>query len=546
MSLSLEKNSFYGQRSGPVVVVVMDGVGLGPDYEGNAVRLARTPCLDYLYKNSLWTPLAAHGKAVGMPSDADMGNSEVGHNALGAGRIFDQGAKLVEEAIRSGSMFADTAWNEVITNVTDKQTCLHFIGLFSDGNVHSHIDHLKAMILEAKKKNVAKVAVHALIDGRDVGETTALDYTEPFEAWLAELDPAYGVASGGGRMVITMDRYGAEWDMVKRGWETHVLGEGQRFPSLSDAIKGIRAQNPSLIDQNLPPFVIEREGKPFAPIHDGDSVVFFNFRGDRSIEISQAFTGGDVPFDRQRQPDVVYAGMMQYDGDENIPDRYLVAPPVIKDTLGEYLAANGIGQLACSETQKYGHVTYFWNGNKSGYFDQSIETYDEIPSDLIPFEQRPWMKAAEITDKVIARLREKPNGFARLNFANGDMVGHTGNLQSAIISVETVDICLARLLPAIKEMGGILLITADHGNADEMYEIDKKTGKARIVDGVPKAKTSHTLNQVPFIIYDPVAQGDYSLSGTDAPGLSNVAATALNLMGFEAPEEFRPSLIAFK
>ncbi len=545
MSLSLEKNSFYGQRPGPVVVVVMDGVGLGPDYEGNAVRLARTPCLDYLYKNSLWTPLAAHGTAVGMPSDADMGNSEVGHNALGAGRIFDQGAKLVEQAINTGSMFADTAWNEVVTNVTDKQSCLHFIGLFSDGNVHSHIDHLKAMIVEAKKKNVAKVAVHALIDGRDVGETTALDYTEPFEAWLADLDPRYGVASGGGRMVITMDRYGAEWDMVERGWQTHVLGEGRRFPSLSDAVKGIRAENPTLIDQNLPPFVIERDGEPFAPIHDGDSVVFFNFRGDRSIEISQAFTG-EVPFERKRQPDVVYAGMMQYDGDENIPERYLVAPPIIERTLGEYLAANGIDQLACSETQKYGHVTYFWNGNKSGYFDESIEVYDEIPSDLIPFEQRPWMKAAEITDKVIARLREKPNGFARLNFANGDMVGHTGNLQSAIISVETVDICLARLLPAIKEMGGILIITADHGNADEMYEIDKKTGKAKIVDGVPKAKTSHTLNQVPCIIYDPVSQGDYSLSGTVEPGLSNVAATALNLMGFEAPEDYRQSLISFK
>ncbi len=545
MSLNLEKNSFFGQRLGPTVVVVMDGVGLGPDYDGNAVKLARTPCLDHLYATCPWLPLAAHGTAVGMPSDADMGNSEVGHNALGAGRVFDQGAKLVEHAIQSRSLFGDQAWNEVISNVKEKQSCLHFIGLFSDGNVHSHIDHLKAMIEEANKQGVGKVAVHALIDGRDVGETSALEYTEPFEAWLSALNPDYGVASGGGRMVITMDRYEADWGMIERGWQTHVLAEGKQFPSLSAAVKGLREEDPSVIDQNLPPFVVERDGKPFAPIHDGDSVVFFNFRGDRGIEISKAFTG-EVPFDRQRQPDVVYAGMMQYDGDENIPERYLVSPPAIDRTFGEYLAANGVQQLACSETQKYGHVTYFWNGNKSGYFDQSVEIYEEIPSDLTPFEERPWMKAAEITDKVIERLRENPKGFARLNFANGDMVGHTGVLQSAIISVETVDICLARLIPAIKEMGGVLIITADHGNADEMYEIDKKTGGVKMENGTPKAKTSHTLNKVPCIIYDPLFSNEYNLSGLDNPGLGNVAATALQLMGFEAPEDYLPSLIDLK
>ena len=545
MNLSLEKNAFYGQRSGPVVVVVMDGVGLGPVYAGNAVKLAHTPCLDYLYQQAPWLSLAAHGTAVGMPSDGDMGNSEVGHNALGAGRVFDQGAKLVENAIQSGSIFEDQAWNEVVSNVTDKQTCLHFIGLFSDGNVHSHIDHLKAMIAEAKKRGAPKVAVHALIDGRDVGETSALEYTEPFEAWLADLDPNYGVASGGGRMVITMDRYEADWAMVERGWQTHVLAEGQRFPSLSDAVKGLRAADPSVIDQNLPPFVIERDGEPFAPIQDGDSVVFFNFRGDRGIEISRAFEG-EVPFDRKRQPQVVYAGMMQYDGDEQIPQRYLVAPPAIDRTFGEYLAANGVHQLACSETQKYGHVTYFWNGNKSGYFDNSIEIYDEVPSDTTPFEDRPWMKAVEITEQVIQRLREKPNGFARLNFANGDMVGHTGILHPAIVSVETVDLCLARLLPVIKELGGVMIITADHGNADEMYEIDKKTGAVKMENGMPKSKTSHTLNPVPCIIYDPTANGEYELAKLEAPGLANVAATALDLMGFQAPEDYLPSLIQFK
>ncbi|NRA40049.1 MAG: 2,3-bisphosphoglycerate-independent phosphoglycerate mutase, partial [Planctomycetes bacterium] len=512
MELQLTQNDFHGQRQGPVLVIVMDGVGLGPDYAGNAVTLARTPTLDNLYGSSLWTPLAAHGKSVGMPSDADMGNSEVGHNALGAGRVFDQGAKLVENAIACGSMFEDDAWNEVINNAIDKKSCVHFLGLFSDGNVHSHIEHLKSMIVQAHKRGVEKVAIHALLDGRDVGATSALEYTEPFEAWLAELNPNYGVASGGGRMVVTMDRYGAEWDMVKRGWHTHVLAEGPRFPSLSAAVKGLRAKDGSVSDQNLPPFVIERDGEAFAPIHDGDSVVFFNFRGDRSIEISQAFTGGEVPFDRVRQPDVVYAGMMQYDGDENIPARYLVAPPAIDRTLGSYLAANGVQQLACSETQKFGHVTYFWNGNKSGYFDQSVEQYDEVPSDVIPFEQRPWMKAAEITDQVIERLRANPQGFARLNFANGDMVGHTGVLESAILSVETVDMCLARLLPVLKELNGVAIITADHGNADEMYEFDKKTGAIKTDNGIAKPKTSHTLNKVPCILYDPQFNGEYTLN----------------------------------
>lgn len=545
MELQLTQNDFHGQRQGPVLVVVMDGIGLGPDYAGNAVRLARTPTLDSLYGSSLWTSLAAHGTAVGMPSDADMGNSEVGHNALGAGRVFDQGAKLVEEAIANKSMYADTAWNEVIENVVDKKSVLHFLGLFSDGNVHSHIDHLKSMILEAHKRGVKKVAIHALIDGRDVGETSALEYSEPFEAWLQELNPDYGVASGGGRMHLTMDRYGAEWDMVQRGWQTHVLAEGPRFPSLSAAIKGLRAQDTTVIDQNLPAFVIERDGEPFAPVHDGDSVIFFNFRGDRSIEISQAFAGDEVPFDRVRQPDVMYAGMMQYDGDENIPQRYLVAPPVIDRTLGSYLASNGIHQLACSETQKYGHVTYFWNGNKSGYFDQSTEQYDEVPSDVIPFEQRPWMKAAEITDQVIQRLKENPHGFARINFANGDMVGHTGVLESAILSVETVDMCLARLLPVLKQLNGVAIITADHGNADEMYEYDKKTGAVKTENGKAKSKTSHTLNQVPCILYDPQWNGEYKLNAGEQPGLANVAATALDLMGYHAPEDYAQSLIKF-
>ncbi|MCK6488646.1 MAG: 2,3-bisphosphoglycerate-independent phosphoglycerate mutase [Planctomycetes bacterium] len=544
MALTLTKTPFHGHRKGPVVVVVMDGYGLGADYPGNAINAARKPVLDELFKTCPWTRLAAHGTAVGMPSDADMGNSEVGHNALGAGRVFSQGAKLVADAIASGKLFAGKGWGEVVANALAKQSTLHFIGLFSDGNVHSHLDHLKAMIVEANKRGVKKVAVHALLDGRDVGETSALDYTEPFEAWIAGVNPDYGIASGGGRMFITMDRYDADWSMVERGWATHVLAQGKRFPSASAAVKGLRAEKPGVIDQDLPAFVVERGGKPFAPIVTGDSVVYFNFRGDRSVEMSKAFVG-EVPFKREK-PDVCFAGMMTYDGDTNLPPRILVEPPTIDRVMGQYLADSGVAQLACSETQKYGHVTYFWNGNRSGYLNEKMERYVEIPSDRVSFDERPWMKAAEVTDAMIAELKTGRFGFARCNYPNGDMVGHTGVFNAARMGVEAVDMCLGRLLPVIKSLGGIALITADHGNADEMYEMDKKGG-VKMENGRPKAKTAHTLNPVPFIIYDPAFAGEYSLGTAVAkPGLANVAATALDLMGWRAPEGYEPSLLTWK
>lgn len=545
MTLSLTKNAFHGERRGPVVVVVMDGVGVGPDYAGNAVNAAKKPVLDRLMAEYQHLTLRAHGTAVGMPSDADMGNSEVGHNALGAGRVFDQGAKLVAEALTRGELFRDLGWNEIVGNCLAKKSTLHFLGLFSDGNVHSHLGHLKAMIVEAKKRGVKKVAIHALLDGRDVGETSALDYTGPFEAWLAEIDPNYGIASGGGRMKLTMDRYEADWSMVERGWKFHVLGEGRRFPSASAAVTAYRNEEPGTIDQDLPGFIVERNGQPFAPVLDGDSVIFFNFRGDRSIEISKAFIG-EVPFERTRKPQVCYAGMMTYDGDTNLPPRILVKPPVIDRTMGQYLVDSGVHQLACSETQKYGHVTFFWNGNRSGYLDQRLEKYIEVPSDRVSFDERPWMKAAEITDAVTAELLANHYGLARLNYANGDMVGHTGSFNATRMAVEAVDLSLGRLLPVIKKLGGIALITADHGNADEMYEMDKNGG-VKTEAGRPKAKTSHTLNAVPFIVYDPQYAGEYTIDQTVAqPGLANVAATALGLMGYQAPSDYARSILTLK
>ncbi|MBQ9366660.1 MAG: 2,3-bisphosphoglycerate-independent phosphoglycerate mutase [Victivallales bacterium] len=541
----LSKAAWFQGRRGPVVLVIMDGVGFGKYTEGDAVASAYKPTLDWMLANCPNTRLKAHGQAVGLPSDADMGNSEVGHNAIGSGRVFDQGAKLVSSSIASGKMFQGQAWKDVAGNVLAKKSTLHFIGLFSDGNVHSHIDHLKAMMTEAVNEGVAKIRVHILLDGRDVGETSALDYVIPFEAFLADLRDKgcdARIASGGGRMFITMDRYNANWPMVERGWKTHVLGEGRQFASAQEAIETLRKET-GAIDQDLGAFVIAENGKPVGTIEDGDSVVYFNFRGDRALEITAAFEQDDFShFDRVRRPDVVYAGMMEYDGDLHVPKRYLTSPPSIDHVSGEYLAALGLRTLACSETQKYGHVTYFYNGNRSGKIDDKLEEYVEVPSDVVPFEQRPWMKGAEITDVVVDGILSGKYDFIRCNFPNGDMVGHTGVYQAVQIGVEAVDLCLARIRKAVDKVGGVLVITADHGNADDMYE-HKKDGSIPSENGVKKVKTAHSLNPVPCIVYDPEFKGDYSKELKAGLGISSIAATCINLLGYEAPADYDSSVL---
>ena len=546
----LEKTAFAGVQ-GPVLTIVMDGVGLTAEGETNAISRAYMPNLKRVMASYPTVKLKAHGTAVGLPSDDDMGNSEVGHNALGSGQVFAQGAKLVSQSIESGKMFASSAWKEIVGNVKNGGT-LHFLGLFSDGNVHSHIDHLKAMLIRAKEDGVSKVRIHILLDGRDVGETSALDYVEPFEAFIASMRDAsfdIKIASGGGRMQITMDRYEANWAMVELGWKTHVLGEGRQFATAKEAIETYRAET-KVIDQDLPPFVIAENGQPVGTVEDGDSVVFFNFRGDRAIEISKTFEAGSDfdKFDRVRAPKVAYAGMLEYDGDLHIPSRYLVNPPEITNTMGEYLADTGVAQYAISETQKYGHVTYFWNGNKSGKFSDELETYVEIPSDIVPFEQRPWMQCALITDALIDALKSGKYPCLRVNFPNGDMVGHTGSLAATICSLEALDLQLGRILSVVDELHGVALITADHGNADEMAEVDKKTGAPKLnKDGSYKAKTSHTLNPVPLVIYDNFYADAYTVKEDKGTfGLSNVAATAVNLLGYKAPAMWDESVITLK
>lgn len=536
--------------NGPVVLIIMDGVGIKDIESGNAVTQAKTPVLDNCLANYPWQKLKAHGTAVGLPTDDDMGNSEVGHNAIGAGQVYSQGAKLVSESLESKSMYDSEVWKSLASDAKNGGT-MHFIGLLSDGNVHSHIDHLMMMLDQAKAEGIKKVRVHALLDGRDVGETSALTYVDQIEAKLSELsggDFDYRIASGGGRMKVTMDRYGANWAMVELGWKTHVLGEGRQFASCKEAIETYRAEIPGIIDQDLPEFVIAENGKPVGTIEDGDSVILYNFRGDRAQELTVAFeSGADFDkFDRVRVPNVNYAGMLEYDGDLHIPKKFLVAPPVITNTLGEMLADKGIKQLAISETQKYGHVTYFFNGNRSSKFDELTEEYIEIPSDVVPFEQRPWMKSAEITDVLCEKILENEFPFMRVNFPNGDMVGHTGVLESTIIGVESVDIALKRLLAAIDQVGGMAIITADHGNAEEMYELNKdgtpKTDKA----GKVKSKTSHTLNKVPCVFYDNTENKDkYSVIDSDDYGLANIASTVAMLLGEEPKACWEKSMIKF-
>ncbi|MFT5701870.1 MAG: 2,3-bisphosphoglycerate-independent phosphoglycerate mutase [Desulforhopalus sp.] len=533
---TLQRIPGYETFNGPIVTVIMDGVGIGTNDDRDGVFSANTPVLDRLLKEPLMIKLKAHGTAVGLPSEGDMGNSEVGHNALGAGRIFPQGAQLVNEALASGVVFQTEVWEELSKRGQAGQT-LHFIGLLSDGNVHSNIAQLLLILDRCAEDKLPKIRLHILLDGRDVDQKSALQYIAALEDKIATFDPSldYRIASGGGRMITTMDRYNADWSVVERGWKAHVLGLGRQFTSASEAVQTYYDEDPEMTDQYMESFVIAGDSGPVGTIEDGDGVIFFNFRGDRAIEISQAFEDDDFfAFDRVRRPDVFYAGMMQYDGDAMIPKQFLVQPPFIEKTLGEYLCAGEVSSYAISETQKFGHVTYFWNGNKSGYIDEKYEKYEEIPSDKIAFDLKPWMKAGEVTDKVVESVQGGEHKFIRLNLANGDMVGHTGVEAAIRVAVETVDICLKRIESAVKKAGGILVVTADHGNADCMWTMK---------NGEKNPMVAHTLNPVPFIVKKFTDANDFELSGVEQPGLANVAATLCCLLGFEPPADYEPSLL---
>jgi 2,3-bisphosphoglycerate-independent phosphoglycerate mutase len=551
----LKRQPGYGGVPGQLLLVILDGVGLyrgrAEGYDGNAFDLADTPNLDRLFSEApVFLKLNAHGRAVGLPSDDDMGNSEVGHNAIGAGRIFEQGAALVNRAIAGGSLFDGDVWQRLVERAKTTGSTFHFIGLLSDGNVHSHISHLEAMIRRLAAEDVGRIRVHALADGRDVDPVSFDRYLTRLGVVLNEVRKSgvdAAVASGGGRMQITMDRYGANWEMVSRGWATHVRGEGRSFVDAMAAVETLRRENPDIIDQDLPPFVIVDDGgAPIGAIHDGDAVVFWNYRGDRAIEISRAFTETNFDvFDRGQLPDVLYAGMMEYDGDLKIPPLYLVSPPAISRTVSEYLVHNGISQLAVAETQKFGHVTYFWNGNNSEPFDTSLEDWVEVPSDDIPFDRAPEMKAREVADIVMADLERRGHRFIRVNFANGDMVGHTGSLDAAIRAMEVVDGCMGEIDARVRETGATMIVTADHGNLDMMWEVDATTSTVKTDSaGRPMIKTSHTLSPVPWFVVGADAPRFSANRAVTVPGLGNIAATILLLLGFQAPADYLPSLLS--
>lgn len=533
-----------------VGVVVLDGWGEAPPDPFNCIHVADTPTLDALKKGApeRWRLIKAHGKAVGLPTDDDMGNSEVGHNALGAGQIYAQGAKLVDLALASGKIYEGEGFKYIQQSF--ETGTLHLIGLLSDGGVHSRIDQLQLLLKGASEHGAKRIRVHILTDGRDVLDGSSVTFVETLENDLAKLrDKGVDarIASGGGRMYVTMDRYENDWQVVKRGWDAQVLGEApHKFPNGHEAVKRLR-DDPKANDQYLPPFVVvDESGNPVGPIVDGDAVVTFNFRADRMVMLAKALEYEDFDkFDRVRFPKVRYAGMLQYDGELKLPSHYLVAPPEIERTSGEYLAHNGVRIYACSETVKFGHVTFFWNGNRSGCFNPNLEKYEEIPSDTgIAFNEQPRMKAVEVAEKARGAILSGKFDQVRVNIPNGDMVGHTGDLEATIVGCKAADEAVKIILDAIEQVGGIFVVTADHGNAEDMVKRDKSGKPIRDKDGNVQPLTSHTLNPVPIAIGGPgLAPGAGFRKDLPDAGLANVAATLINLHGFEAPRHYEPTLI---
>ncbi|MCH7478225.1 MAG: 2,3-bisphosphoglycerate-independent phosphoglycerate mutase [SAR324 cluster bacterium] len=532
---------------GPLINIVLDGWGIGAHDEGDALYQANTPTLRSVMERCPTGIVYTHGLHVGLPSPKDIGGSEVGHMAMGAGLILPQGPTRIQRAIASGDFFRGEVLNRLLSNCLERPAPLHLIGLLSDGNVHSHLSHFERIIDHAAQRGVRRLYVHALLDGRDVPYQSALDYVEPLEARFAAIarnHPGfdYAIASGGGREVITMDR-DRNWEKVRRGWEVHVRGrEGLPVEAVAPIIREFRERTPDVVDQDLPPFVVMRNGEPIGRIEDGHSVIFMNFRGDRAVEFSRAMVEEDFrEFDRGPKPEVLYAGMALYDEDTDLPPNRLISPESVAEPFGKRILELGLRQFRLAETQKYAHVTLFFNGGYREPLDPERERYQLIPSDKVnSFAEAPAMKAREIGEAAATLIRSGEFDFGLINFANADMVGHTGNLAAAIKAAEAVDGALARIVAAIEEAGGMALITADHGNAEEMISANPKTGKR-------EPNTRHSLNPVPVALFDPLfgRDGSYRIRDDEAhPNtLSNLFATNYLLLGREPPEDVDAPLI---
>lgn len=513
-----------------VVLVVLDGVGVAPAGSHNAVALAHLPNFKRLTETQKVLTLGAAGKYVGLNPD-QMGNSEVGHNTMGAGQIIPQISQVVDQAFASGTVFQTPIWQNVINNVKSHQSTLHFMGIFSDGKVHSDISHLEQMLAQAFKQGIARVRLHILTDGRDVPPQSEPKYIQRIEQFIQQIGAQdYKIASGGGRMTITADRYENDWGMVEKGWCTHVLGEATQFPSASAAVEHYRSQDPELQDQYLPPFVVAENDQPIGTINDGDSVVYLDFRSDRALEITQAFTDPNfAAFDRQRVPEVYFAGMTEYNSDHHIPQNFLVPQPQIEHPLPEYLAQHRLRQFAISETVKFGHITYYFNGSRQK--TPVGEDRVEIPSYTEPFDTRPWMKCAEITDQLVEAINSQQYDFLRINYPGGDMVGHFGDIDATRLALEAIDTSIGRIIEAAQKTESIVVITADHGNAEDLQN----------PDGSPK--TAHTNSRVPCIIAD-YRQGQNPLRLVDGDfGLANLAASITIALGMAPDPAWLPPFL---
>ena len=542
--LSLKNLQQYFSGRGPLIHVVLDGWGVGAADETNAVNRANLPVISRLIRGCPYTQLWTHGKYVGLPNEKDMGGSEVGHMTMGAGMVMEQGPTLIQDLLQSGEFFENPVLSRIIQNCVERDTPLHLLGLLSNGNIHSHVDHTEAIIRHAFQSGIRRCYLHALLDGRDTGVQSALDFTEPFEKLFSELKGQrpgidYAFASGGGREVITMDRDN-NWEKIETGWQIHVQGQSEnQFPSIRDAIEHFRKQNPEIIDQDIPGFVIIRNGEAVSRIEDQHALIFTNFRGDRATQFSRAVLADEFPyFERYRCPEVLFAGMTQYDQDNQIPPDYLVGTPVVEEPFGKRILELGLKQFRLSETQKFAHVTFFYNGGYREPLDPLKENYHFIASDKIPsFAERPAMKASGISKKAVEFINSGEYQYGLINFANADMVGHTGDFQATVRAVEAVDSALDNIVRAIDAVNGLLVITADHGNADEML-ISNQNGTLEI-------SAKHSLNPVPFLIYDPLYNGDYRLKPFGQEynnNLSNIAATNFLLLGQAVPDDLAPSL----
>ena len=503
----------------PVVLVVLDGWGVRADHDHNAIALAPTPTWDDLLARCPHTTLDASGEAVGLP-DGQMGNSEVGHMNMGAGRVVYQDLTRIDKSIRDGEFAANPSLASAFGRCADGAHALHLIGLLSDGGVHSHQRHLEALLELAARLKVPRVFVHAFTDGRDTSPSGGREYLGALERTMSRL--------GVGRLASVSGRYYAmdrdrRWDRTRRAWAAVVLGEGARAADAATVAE--RSYAAGVTDEFIEPAVITGpEGAPVATVQDDDSVVFFNFRADRARQLSRALAFDDFDgFERPRAPRVVLTTMTVYDRTFGLP--VVFEPQSFSNTLGEVLAAHRVGNLRLAETEKYAHVTYFFNcGVETPY---PGEDRILVPSPRVAtYDLKPEMSASGITDALVADVGERRHQVLICNFANADMVGHTGNLDAAIAAVSTIDRCLSRTVEAVGRAGGTLLVTADHGNAEQMWDAVRQ-----------QPHTAHTGNPVPFVFIDGRGSRTASPRVRSGGSLRDVAPTMMGLLGLELPRE---------